>query len=222
MSEKSAADPFWPYTFLEFPDHAFTSLEQADARMGALMRKIGPISRRAYPGAFCGLLHAITSQQISGKARDAIWSRIVAAHAPLSPRKICGLKAEQLTACGLSSRKAAYAQNLAQAFDRGDIREKELENLPDDKIAQLLTPLPGIGAWTVEMALIFTFRRPNVLSADDLGIRKGISLLYGLPRPDAAMLRGIAARYAPWATLASLYLWELAGNAKILAEADAF
>lgn len=87
--------------------------------------------------------------------------------------------------------------------------------MEDEAIVERLTQVRGIGRWTVEMLLIFRLGRPDVLPADDYGIRKGFAIAFKkreLPAPRDVERRG--ARWQPYRTVASWYLWRAVELAK--------
>lgn len=190
-------------------------LASHDERLGALIAKTGPINRRIYPDPFTGLIRAITGQQISGKAHDAIWTRLVSSHAPFEPAKIASLPINELQTCGISKNKAEYLAHIAKFFESGELNSASLAAMDDNTLLDTLTRLRGVGRWTAEMTLIFTFQRPDVLSFDDLGIRRGMCRLYGYENLTRQVFCQHRQTYAPYATLAGMYLWEAAkGPAK--------
>jgi DNA-3-methyladenine glycosylase II len=157
---------------------------------------------------FMTLTRAIVGQQISVKAADAIWNRLIETCPRLSPSQILKLEPEDLAGCGLSKRKCEYVRDLALHFRDGKIHVKSWDCMDDEAIITELTDIRGIGRWTAEMFLIFNLMRPNVFPLDDVGLLKAISVHYfsGEPvsRSDA---REVAANWEPWRTVATWYLW---------------
>ena len=112
-----------------------------------------------------------------------------------------------LRALGLSWRKAATVLDLAQRFSDGCLSETELRELPDQEVIKRLTEVKGIGAWTVQGALLIALRRPDVIRTDDLALRHAIQARYGLDHlPDAAEVADLARRWRPYRSLASSLL----------------
>lgn len=185
-------------------------LAKKDKALGRFMTLAGPISRTIIPDPFQGLVHAIIGQQISGKAHASVWNRFLQSFDLRDAAKIASLEPEQLRLCGISGRKAGYILGIARAFASGAMAG--LESLADDDLAHKLVQMPGVGQWTAEMLLIFTFKRPNVISFGDFGIRRGLRMLYRHREITPQMFDRYRKRYQPFATVASLYLWELAGG----------
>lgn len=188
------------------------ALAIADPQLGRVISDVGSLSRLAYPDPFMALVWAITGQQISSKAQAAIMERMIGKFGQLLPVKITAESLEALRACGLSERKANYIKNLAREFASGNISAEDLKSLDDESIIKRLSQLPGIGIWTVEMLLIFAFQRPNVLSFGDLAIKRGMAILYGHEKVTREIFAAHYMTYSPWATTASLYLWEVASG----------
>lgn len=187
-------------------------LASRDKKLGNAITLIGPLERKCHPGILHGLMHAITGQQIGGKAHQSIWNRFTSIYSPDKPKEIGNASLEALRACGLSQRKADYIRNLAQLFYKGALDEQELFNMEDVALREILLGLPGIGPWTVDMLLIFTFKRKNILSRGDLGIQRGLRMLYGHRALTPALFERYQKRYAPFASIASFYLWEIASS----------
>ncbi|RPE77117.1 DNA-3-methyladenine glycosylase family protein [Vulcaniibacterium tengchongense] len=197
---------------------AFDHLSRRDGRLGAWMRRLGPIPRdprwRKPFDPVDALARAILYQQLSGKAAATIVARVEAAIG--SDRFHCDTLARiddaGLRACGVSGNKILALRDLAAREARGEIPDlRRMSAMDDDAIVAALTPVRGIGRWTVEMMLMFRLGRPDVLPVDDLGIRKGaqaVDKLEVMPAPKALAERG--ERWGPYRTYASLYLWRIA------------
>ena len=160
------------------------------------------------------LARAILYQQLSGKAAATIVSRVEAAIA--SDRFHCDTLARcddaTIRACGVSGNKLLALRDLAAREQRGEIPTlRQMSTLDNDAIVAALTPIRGIGRWTVEMMLMFRLGRPDVLPIDDLGIRKGAQVLDKLEeRPTSKELLARGERWAPFRSYASFYLWRIA------------
>lgn len=201
-----------PESHFSFSQRNVDLLCQRDPVLGRVIAQTGPIKRRVYPDPFTGLLRSILSQQISGKARDAIWHKLVQTFAPVSAKDFARLKPQDLRPCGISERKAHYMLGVAAGFATGKLDARLIDQMEEKEAIAHLTSFPGIGKWTAEMLLIFTFRRRNILSQNDLGIRKALCQLYGYERLTRSLYLQHQKVYSPIATLASFYLWEFAGT----------
>lgn len=196
-----------------YGERELTHLKQADPILGAAIDRIGYISRPVIPDLFCALVNAIAGQQISSKALDTVWTRIQARFCPLSAKTICAAPLESLQSCGISMRKAEYIHAAAQQVQNGQLDLEALQALPDDAVCARLSALRGVGTWTAEMLLIFSMQRPDVLSFDDLAIQRGLRMLYHHRQITRKLFDKYRRRYSPYATVASLYLWAIAGGA---------
>lgn len=187
-------------------------LRKSDRKLGQAIERIGMIERRVIPDLFAALVNSVIAQQISAKAADTVWNRLLDRCGDITPRAIAAVDAEQIRQCGLSLRKAGYIKGIGEAVTRGELDLSELSRLPDDEVIRRLSALPGIGAWTAEMLLIFSLQRPNVVSWGDLGIQRGMMRLYGTKKLDRAIFERYRKRYAPYGSVASLYLWRVAAE----------
>lgn len=188
-------------------------LSKQDKVMGAAIEAIGPIQRKVFPGAFRGLVRAVSGQQISSAAHNKVWERINASFSLDDPLAMAAAPLESIRACGLSRAKAECVQNIAAMFKAGEISDKELEEMGDYSLSVRLSALPGVGQWTADMFMIFTLKRKAILNKDDKGIQKGLRMLYGREKLSRAFLEDCAfLKYRGYGSIASLYLWEIAGG----------
>ncbi|MFC3551144.1 DNA-3-methyladenine glycosylase family protein [Lysobacter cavernae] len=199
-------------------DAAYAHLAKRDRKLGAWMKKLGPIApdprwRKSFDPVDA-LARAILYQQLSGKAAATIVGRVEAAIA--SDRFHCDTLGRcddaTIRACGVSGNKLLALRDLAQREACGEIPDlRRMSTMDNDAIVAALVPVRGIGRWTVEMMLMFRLGRPDVLPVDDLGIRKGaqaVDKLEAMPAPKALAESG--ERWGPYRTYASLYLWRIA------------
>jgi len=201
---------------------AVRHLADADARLLRMMDAIGPcrLELRRTATVFGALARAIVYQQLTGRAAQTIHARLSA----LFPRGHEGFTAEQvlrtadarLAAAGLSRQKILSLRDLARKTVDGVIPTlAETRGMSDEAIIERLTEVRGIGRWTVEMLLIFRLGRPDVLPADDYGIRKGFARTYGKRKvPSPADVTRHGERWRPYRTVASWYLWRAADQLK--------
>lgn len=163
-------------------------------------------------GVYLDLLGSIISQQLSTKVANVIAGRFLALFPEENPLPHLLLEKEidTLRTAGLSRQKAAYLQNVADFFQRENLLEKDWSNMDNDEIIRYLTQIKGVGKWTVEMILMFSLSRPDVLPLDDLGIRMAIAGLYDVQETGRQMhqrMTDIAAAWQPYRSYACLYLW---------------
>jgi DNA-3-methyladenine glycosylase II len=201
---------------------ALEQLAMADAKMGSLIERVGPFALRVKSShsPFEALLEAILYQQLHANAAKAILGRLMALFGDLHPRpeQLLAAPDDALRAAGLSQGKLLALRDLAAKTLDGTVPSLALiRRLTDEEIIERLSRVRGIGTWTAEMLLIFRLGRPDVFPMTDYGIRKGYLLTFGkikagkpitadmLPKPEAMLRR--AARWKPWRSVASWYLW---------------
>ncbi|MBP7401230.1 MAG: DNA-3-methyladenine glycosylase 2 family protein [Clostridia bacterium] len=182
-------------------------LKRQDPVLGELIDRLGPLQREVGTDRFGTLVDSIVSQQISGKAAESVLARLDGLPGGRSPDALTAAPIDVLRACGLSARKAGWLQGLAHEVASGRLDLAGLDALEDGEIVGRLAALPGIGVWTAEMFLIFSMRRPDVVSWGDFGIRRGMERLYGYDRITRENFRRHRKDYSPYGTVASLYLW---------------
>jgi DNA-3-methyladenine glycosylase II len=189
---------------------ALEHLRMADPVLGALIDRIGPYAIELREPDFETLTRAIVLQQLSGKVADVIFARLVAAcgNGRLTPEGVLRRRAATLRACGLSQQKINYIRELARMVRDGSLDLGALREMPDDEVYRVLTGIKGIGRWTVQMFLMFALGRPDVLPSADLGIQAAIRNVYNLPeRPKPAEVDEYGAKWRPYCSVASWYLW---------------
>jgi DNA-3-methyladenine glycosylase II len=196
---------------MSVPDYwprARRELARRDPVMAAIMRRHRGLALTTRGDAFLTLARAIVGQQISVKAADAVWGRLVGAAGEISPACIAGLGLAELRACGLSARKAEYVADLAGHFLSGALDPGRWRELDDETLIAELTDVKGIGRWTAEMFLIFHLTRPDVFPVADLGLQKAASLHYNRGRAlPPRRLVALGRNWSPWRSVATWYLW---------------
>ncbi len=163
-------------------------------------------------GVYLDLLGSIISQQLSTKVAAVIEGRFLALFPDQRPHPhlVLAKDLDSLRTAGLSKQKATYLQNVADFFQKENLEEKDWSGISNEEIIQYLTQIKGVGKWTVEMILMFSLNRPDVLPLDDLGIRQAIANLYGVSETGKAMyqrMTEVAAAWQPYRSYACLYLW---------------
>jgi DNA-3-methyladenine glycosylase II len=199
---------------------AVAALREADPVMARLIDAHGTAVRRDLRrersgDAYGALLRSIVGQQLSTKAAQSIYGRLIdifGGHAP-SPRELLEADPEEIRAAGLSRPKVAYLRDLAQHVEDGTLEIERLPELPDEEVAAQLTAIKGLGQWTADMFLMFHLRRPDILPVGDLGIRRAVQVEYRMRKlPDPKRLERVARPWRPYRTLACLYLWSSLDN----------
>lgn len=188
-------------------------LSQKDKRLGEAIQKVGPIQREVDTDLFSAVVHHIIGQQISTKAQATIWQRMQEALGSVDADHILAAGVPQLQKLGMTFRKAEYITDFAQKVQNGKFDLEEIWQKPDEEVIRELSSLKGIGVWTAEMILLFCMQRPDVFSYDDLAIQRGLRMLYHHRKIDRKLFAKYRRRFSPYCSVASLYLWAIAGGA---------
>jgi DNA-3-methyladenine glycosylase II len=189
------------------------ALRRSDPRLGAWIDRIGPVSLRRHRHRFGALCRAILSQQLATAAAATIHARFLAHFAPArfpDPARLLSLPDDALRTCGISAPKLRYLRALADEWQNGPLGRAKLGSLADGEVIELLTRVSGIGVWTAEMFLIFSLGRLDVFSAGDLALRTGLGRVEGRAELRPKESAALAARWSPYRSVASLYLWRIA------------
>lgn len=218
-----------PFDAAEAVEH----LKAADAKLGALIERVGPFMLRLdpSPSPFESLLESILYQQLHGKAAATIHRRVREYFGgDPTPQMLIDTADDPLRAAGVSGNKIKAFRDLAVKTLDGTVpSHAAIKKLSDAEIIERLTAVRGIGSWTVEMLLIFRLGRPDVLPVSDYGVRKGFALTFqkipktralaaaDLPKADVLLRRG--KKWTPFRSVASWYLWRACDLAKGTASA---
>ncbi len=191
---------------------AINHLKRVDPKLGKAIARVGPCRFAPITDGthFHFILRAIVYQQLSTKAAGTIHRRFLelfdAPEPP--PHSVAAVPDAKLRAAGLSWQKLSYIKDLARKVVTGEVPLDDIGELDDAAAIAELTKVKGIGVWSAQMFLIFRLGRPDVLPVTDLGIQKGVKLVHGLrTMPSPKRVLKIGARWSPYATIASWYLW---------------
>lgn len=192
-------------------------LARRDPVMAQLIARHGrcALAPRLARSPYEALVTAVLYQQLAGKAAETILRRLLALFPDQpfpSPDALIAVEADALRSAGVSRQKQSYLRDIAIKARDGVIPAAPgaLDRLSDDAIVARLTQARGVGRWTVEMFLIFTLGRLDVLPRDDYGIRAGYAAAYGTPMPAPGQLHAAGTAWAPYRSVAAWYLWRTA------------
>lgn len=190
-----------------------------DPVLGPLVRSQPRPALPPSDGTYPDLLDSIVGQQLSVKAAASIRGKLVALLGEnwRDPAAVLARTHEELRSAGLSHAKARYIRGIANAVRSGDIVLHSLASEPDEAVVEAMVKLPGVGPWTAEMMLIFSFCRPDVFSVGDLGIRNAVARLTGVDREDRTGILAMAGAWSPYRSLACRYLWNSLENPPLTA-----
>ena len=184
-----------------------------DKKMEVLIKKFGGPDFNLKQDYFQSLLRSIVFQQLSGKAAQTIYERFVNLIPKTSnhcPNEVLKLDKEEMRKAGLSFRKIDYVRNLADYFENNSFHKKDVEKMSDQEISKELIQIKGIGQWTVDMFLMFTLNRADILPCTDLGIQKGIMKILNMKNlPSKKKMENCSRKWRPYRTIACWYLWRM-------------
>jgi 3-methyladenine DNA glycosylase/8-oxoguanine DNA glycosylase len=188
-------------------------LRKSDPKLASIIKKIGPfdMKMRDNVSVFHSLIRSILFQQLNGRAAATIHSRVRAIFSGRDPEpaELLAVDDALLAAAGVSRNKRLALKDLARAAEEGQLPEHPaMAMMSDEDIIERLVPIRGIGRWTVEMLLIFTVGRLDVLAVDDFALKKSLMLLYKMKEmPNRKKFHQIGEKWRPYRTLACWYLW---------------
>jgi DNA-3-methyladenine glycosylase II len=188
---------------------AIHHLKRSDPILSEIIDRVGEYQIAFRDPDFETLVKSIVSQQLSGHVANVIFGRLAkSAGGKVTPENVLKLRPSRMRALGLSGQKTAYIRDLARHTRDGRVVFDDLTELSDAEVIERLTQVKGIGVWTVHMFLIFALRRTDVLPVGDLGIRNAMRKAYGMAElPQPAEMEELAARWRPYCSVASWYLW---------------
>ena len=201
------------------PAKAVEHLRQADPVLALVIENVGPFTLEPRDGTFRMLSRAIFFQQLAGPAARAILGRVLTTLGAdeehwYTPAAFLAATDEELRGAGLSRQKLAYLRDLAEKFASGELSEDGFAEVDDEAVITRVSAVKGIGRWTGEMFLMFSSGRPDVLPVDDLGVRRGMQIAYGLPElPKPDEMRRIAEPWRPYRSAGTWYMWRSLGVA---------
>ena len=188
-------------------------LLKRDKKMQVLINKFGRPDFNLGQDYFQSLLRSIVFQQLSGKAAQTIYERfvnLIPKTLNICPNEVLKLDKDEMRKAGLSFQKINYVNNLSDYFENNSFQKKDVERMTDQEISKELIQIKGIGQWTVDMFLMFTLYREDVLPYKDLGIQKGIMKILNLKKlPSKKEMENCSRKWRPYRTIACWYLWRM-------------
>ena len=199
--------------YFAYGETELSYLRQKDKRLGEVIDRIGHIDRAVDPDLFSSVVHHIIGQQISTKAQETIWRRCRDALGAVNAGTIRAAGVPGLQSLGMTFRKAEYITDFAEKVHTGAFDLDAAAHMSDEDAIRALSSLKGIGVWTAEMILLFCLQRPDIFSFDDLAIQRGLRMVYHHRKIDRKLFEKYRRRFQPYCSVASLYLWAVAGGA---------
>lgn len=188
-------------------------LKKKDKRMAEVIDRIGHVERKVDTDLFSAVVHHIVGQQISTKAQETIWQRMLSALGEVNAETVLAAGVPKLQSLGMTFKKAEYITDFAEKVHTGAFDLAAVERMSDEDAIEALRALKGIGVWTAEMILLFCMQRPDIFSYDDLAIQRGLRMVYHHREIDRALFEKYRRRFSPYCSVASLYLWAVSGGA---------
>ena len=188
-------------------------LKKKDKRMAEVIDRIGHVERKVDTDLFSAVVHHIVGQQISTKAQETIWQRMLSALGEVNAETVLAAGVSKLQSLGMTFRKAEYITDFAEKVHTGAFDLEGIWQKSDEEAVRELSSLKGIGVWTAEMLLLFCLQRPNVFSYGDLAILRGMRMVYRHKEIDRARFERYRKRFSPYCSIASLYFWAVSGGA---------
>ena len=194
--------------YFEYGDREVEYLKSRDKKLAAAIEAVGHVYREMEgDDLFAGVVHHIVAQQISTAAQMTVWARLQASLGQVTPAAVSAATVEELQACGMTFKKAEYIKGFGDKVAAGLFDIDAVEHMGDAEAIAALSSLDGIGTWTAEMLLLFNLGRPDILSFGDLGIHRGMRMVYHHRKVTRQMFERYRRRYSPYGSVASLYLW---------------
>ena len=183
-----------------------------DPYLGPIVSKVGTPYFACEPNLFQSLLKYIVYQQLSIKAARKIYERLIGLFHQLeiNPKNFKKIKYDLLLEAGISNSKIKYMNEIADKFLNDKYFLVDIDTLSDQEVIDNLIDIKGVGPWTCDMFLMFTLNRLDVFPIKDLGIKKGMKVLFKLDKlPDDNLMIKNSNRWKPYRTIACLYLWKI-------------
>lgn len=199
--------------YFEYGENEITYLRNKDKKLSEVIDQIGMIEREVDTDLFSAVVHHIIGQQISTKAQATIWQRMKETLGEVNDVTILSADISKLQSLGMTFRKAEYITDFVRKVHEGVFDLETVAQMSDEAAIKELASLKGIGVWTAEMILLFCLQRPDIFSYDDLAIQRGLRMVYHHRKIDRKLFEKYRRRFSPYCSVASLYLWAVAGGA---------
>jgi len=196
--------------YFEYGDCEVEYLKSRDKKLAEAIEAVGHVYREMEgEDLFAGVVHHIVAQQISTAAQMTVWARLQVSLGQVTPAAVSAATVEELQACGMTFKKAECIKGFGDKVATGAFDIDAVEHMSDAEAITALSSLDGVGTWTAEMLLLFNLGRPDILSFGDLGIHRGMRMVYHHRKVTRQMFERYRRRYSPYGSVASLYLWAI-------------
>lgn len=195
---------YFPYTIKQVKQ-----LESNAPKLGKYIDQIGPLSRTVFPDLYTAIVHTITAQLISSAAAKKIWQRMQDNLGEITPANLANRTIEEIKSCGLTYKKAEAIHQLTKKIMNHHFCLDTLYTMNDQEAIDYLCQENGIGPWSAKMVLLHGLLRMDIISYEDIAIRKGMCKVYQIERLTKKEFDQIVEHYHPYASVASIYLWHI-------------
>ena len=188
-----------------------TKFLKKDPKLAKIIKQVGDYNVKITKNRYQSLVEAIIAQQLSGSAAESILKKFKKLFKSKFPKPVEVIKTpdSKIRSVGLSKMKIMYIKDLSKKIQSKQLNMRKISTKSDEYVVEHLTDVKGIGRWTAEMFLIFSLGRLDVLPVGDLGLKKGIQLMYSLKElPNEKEIERIAESWKPYRTVATWYLWK--------------
>ena len=199
--------------YFQYGEKEIKYLKSKDKKLAEVIDRLGHLYRPVNHDLFSSIVYSIIGQQISTKAQQTIWNRMINEMGKIDSETLISAGKEKIQSFGMTFKKADYILKFAEKVRCKDIDLDSFSNKSDEEIIKELSSLDGIGVWTVEMILLHCLERPNILSYGDLAIIKGMKMVYHHKEIDKKRFEKYRKRFSPYGSVASIYFWAVAGGA---------
>lgn len=196
---------------ISFTEEEYLGLKSKDKKLAQYIDEVGPLTREGISNPYVALLDNIIAQQVSFKAAQSISKRFFELFPEGNPEAILEASLDVFKSCGLSSSKAQYLKNVAEVKAQNRVDFQQIYTLDSKSIYDQLIPIKGVGRWSIEMLLIFSLQKKDILSYGDLAIRKGMTKLYR-KELSVEFFEKKKKKLYPHLSLASFYFWHASQN----------
>ncbi len=188
-----------------------TKFLKKDPKLAEIIKHVGDYNVKITKNRYQSLVETIIAQQLSGSAAESILKKFKKLFKSKFPKPFEVIKTpdSKIRSAGLSKMKIMYIKDLSKKIQSKQLNMRKISTKSDEYIIEHLTDVKGIGRWTAEMFLIFSLGRLDVLPVGDLGLKKGIQLMYSLKElPNENEIEQMAESWRPYRTVATWYLWK--------------
>lgn len=198
--------------YFEYGEKEIKYLKSKDKKLSKIIDELGFVERPIDKDIFESIIHMMIGQQISTKAHKTIWNRMINYYDEISPQNIANTSIEDMQKFGMTFIKAKKIIKFATDVCNKKINLNELSTKSDEEVIKILSNIDGIGEWTAEMIMLHSMQRKDIFSYKDLAIIRGLKMIYHHKKIDKKLFNKYKKRFSPYGSIASIYIWAVAGG----------